>query len=223
MIKLEYTRKIVDQVFRESSKRHRKDFGFGKNKDVERVMENIWKLRFENAITLVDKYSESPIETQVGYALVCGFYMVSPTLCSVLDDYLLYCLNNGDTSAFPNKKDNECLKEFLGVYFDTQVWLIPNAWINKKIRCDFALCKAKEFRRTKENTIIIECDSFQYHGNREGFIKDKKRERELIKLGYNKILRFSGHEICRDPKEVALEIMKYAADIFYPKKKIHKA
>ena len=53
--------------------------------------------------------------------------------------------------------------------------------------------------------IIVECDGFDYHSDRDRFTNDRQRDRTLISLGYE-VLRFSGSEIYRDPFKVSAEL-----------------
>ncbi len=84
---------------------------------------------------------------------------------------------------------------------------------DKKCRVDF-LILMKDLRNwdepeIKENILIIELDSFLWHGSDpEQFTKEKERERGLKKEGYN-VMRFSGREIWRDVEKCVDETMQY--------------
>ncbi|MBW1995541.1 MAG: DUF559 domain-containing protein [Deltaproteobacteria bacterium] len=56
--------------------------------------------------------------------------------------------------------------------------------------------------------LIIECDGFRYHSDKESFTKDRARDRVLQRKGFI-VLRFSGHEIYHDPVGKALELLDY--------------
>lgn len=56
--------------------------------------------------------------------------------------------------------------------------------------------------------IVVECDGFAHHSDRERFINDRKRDRALKAIGYD-VLRFSGSEIFTDPVGTAHELAKY--------------
>jgi len=65
----------------------------------------------------------------------------------------------------------------------------------------------------KENILIVELDSYLWHGSKsEQFANEKKRERELKKEGYN-IMRFSGREIYRDVEKCVEEVIQYLNEI----------
>lgn len=53
--------------------------------------------------------------------------------------------------------------------------------------------------------VAVECDGYEWHGNKESFDKDRRRDRTLKAIGCD-VLRFSGAEIFRDPNEAALEL-----------------
>lgn len=83
----------------------------------------------------------------------------------------------------------------------------------KYYRVDF-LILMKDLRNwdepeIKENMLIVELDSFLWHGsNPEQFTREKERERELRKEGYN-VIRFSGREIWRDVEKCVDETIQY--------------
>lgn len=56
--------------------------------------------------------------------------------------------------------------------------------------------------------IIVECDSFQHHGDKSAFIKDKKRDRLLKSHGYD-VLRYSGSEIHKDPIGTGTDLFEF--------------
>ena len=53
--------------------------------------------------------------------------------------------------------------------------------------------------------IIGECDSYQYHYNKESFDYDRQRSRALQSLGF-KVLQYSGGEIYNDPIHTSYEL-----------------
>jgi hypothetical protein len=59
-----------------------------------------------------------------------------------------------------------------------------------------------------EIKIIVECDGFAYHSDKERFKNDRQRDRALKTLGYD-VLRFSGSEIVGDPVNAPHELAKY--------------
>lgn len=56
--------------------------------------------------------------------------------------------------------------------------------------------------------LVVECDGFKYHKDKESFTKDRVRDRLLQKEGYQ-VLRFSGSEIYKNPIEKADELSDY--------------
>jgi hypothetical protein len=59
--------------------------------------------------------------------------------------------------------------------------------------------------------IIVECDGYAYHSDKEHFIADRQRDRALKALGYD-VWRFSGSEIYSDPVNAPFELAKYLWD-----------
>lgn len=195
-----FTSKNIDDLFEMATKNHidymRKD---GEDENVIELLERVFKERFYLSIKKIDELSESPIEKEVGKSLICGLYANSPAACVVAPSRPIDEIKIKETEGI----DKDLMDEFLNLFYMTDFWLMPNMWLNDKIRADFVILRAKD-----KKIFIIECDSFQYHGNKEGFIKDKKREREIVKLGYP-ILRFSGSEIVKNSIKVAREIFDF--------------
>jgi len=88
-------------------------------------------------------------------------------------------------------------------------FIIPQYKIGN-YRVDFFICLDNsdiDPYEDKENCLIIELDSYLWHGSDpEQFAKEKERERELQKEGWN-IMRFSGREIYRDVDKCVQEII----------------
>lgn len=81
----------------------------------------------------------------------------------------------------------------------------PSALPSEKgVRTDllFWMPKHRDFR------VIVECDSYQYHDNKESFDYDRQRSRVLQRLGF-KVLQYSGGEICKDPIRTSFELYDY--------------
>jgi len=53
--------------------------------------------------------------------------------------------------------------------------------------------------------IVVECDGFQFHSNKQTFENDRARDRLLQMNGY-RVIRFSGTEINQDPVKVCNEL-----------------
>jgi very-short-patch-repair endonuclease len=65
----------------------------------------------------------------------------------------------------------------------------------------------------KERCLVIELDSYVYHGSDpEQFTKEKERERELKKEGWD-IMRFSGREVYRDVEKCVKEALEYISNV----------
>lgn len=62
-----------------------------------------------------------------------------------------------------------------------------------------------------EIKIIVECDGFAYHSDKNKFKSDRQRDRALKSQGYD-VLRFSGSEIFGDPINVPHELATYLWD-----------
>lgn len=79
-------------------------------------------------------------------------------------------------------------------------------------RVDFMICfndKSVNPYDNKDNCLIVELDSYLWHGSDpEQFTKEKARERDITKEGY-KLMRFSGREVYRDVERCVRESMGY--------------
>ena len=56
--------------------------------------------------------------------------------------------------------------------------------------------------------VIVECDGFQYHEEKQAFIRDRKRDRALVFNGY-RVLRYSGSEIYADPIAASVDLAEH--------------
>ncbi len=56
--------------------------------------------------------------------------------------------------------------------------------------------------------IVVECDGFKYHSNKDAFIHDRKRDRALKVQGYD-VLRYSGSEIYSNPIAASTDLTEY--------------
>lgn len=56
--------------------------------------------------------------------------------------------------------------------------------------------------------VIVECDGFEHHSNKDSFISDRKRDRVLQSNGFQ-VLRFSGSEIYNEPAKVTSDLLEY--------------
>jgi|TARA_Y100000310_G_C20615952_1_gene780626 very-short-patch-repair endonuclease len=83
---------------------------------------------------------------------------------------------------------------------------------NKAYIIDFVICckeQNQDEQITPETAVLVELDSYLWHGQTpEQFEKEKKRERDLKKAGYD-LLRFSGREIMRDVGKCVREAITY--------------
>lgn len=56
--------------------------------------------------------------------------------------------------------------------------------------------------------VIVECDGFEHHSNKDSFVSDRKRDRVLQSKGFQ-VLRFSGSEIFNEPAKVTGDILEF--------------
>ncbi len=89
-------------------------------------------------------------------------------------------------------------------HFTLQTY-IENVKLNgKQMRPDITIWLPED----PEFKLVIECDGFQYHSNRESFVADRQRDRLLQKNGY-KVHRYSGLEIYHKPVETGYDLCQY--------------
>jgi very-short-patch-repair endonuclease len=93
-----------------------------------------------------------------------------------------------------------CVKSWLDLRsINTRIKIFPQKIIKtsgNEYRVDFYIEKPKSDGETIK--LIIECDGHEFHERtKEQAMRDKKRDRELIKCGY-KVIHFTGSEIYKD-------------------------
>jgi hypothetical protein len=60
----------------------------------------------------------------------------------------------------------------------------------------------------KNVKVIVECDGFEHHSNKDSFVSDRKRDRVLQSKGFQ-VLRFSGSEIYNESVTVTSNILEF--------------
>lgn len=94
-------------------------------------------------------------------------------------------------------------------YCDYENFFIKPQYKINNYRVDFMVYFRKDGFGHKEKSLIVEIDSHLWHGaDPEQFTKEKKRERELQKEGYN-LMRFSGREIWRNVEKCVEEVLDF--------------
>lgn len=135
--------------------------------------------------------------------------------CGDYDDILTYLQNEVRSGKMSQEHRRELVQWFL-----TYEWLnmgqkyhlivqagFPHIRVDgKSIRTDLFLWIPDK----EEVRLVVECDGFQWHGNRDAFTADRKRDRALQDKSFQ-FMRFSGSEIYKDPAAVANELFKYLA------------
>ncbi|QQE80900.1 endonuclease domain-containing protein [Alicyclobacillus sp. SO9] len=72
-------------------------------------------------------------------------------------------------------------------------------------RVDFLLSTLKK-------QLVIECDGHDFHEKtKKQAARDKKRDRDLIKMGYT-VIRYTGTEICNDVDKILFELDELLLD-----------
>lgn len=98
-------------------------------------------------------------------------------------------------------------------YSDYENFYIESQYGVNNYTVDFMIYFRKDGYKYKEKSLIVELDSYLWHGaDPEQFTKEKKRERELQKEGYN-LMRFSGREIYRNVEKCVDEVLDFLSDI----------
>ena len=105
--------------------------------------------------------------------------------------------------------------------YEEYYWIMPQYKINN-YRVDFLIYyhyfskwikESKYPEHNKNKSLIVELDSFLWHGSKpEQFAKEKERERELKKENWN-MMRFSGREIYRNAEKCVEEVFEYFSKI----------
>lgn len=99
--------------------------------------------------------------------------------------------------------------------YDSEIIIEPQAKIGD-YRVDFLITTIETFYVPEEDTIkkhlVVECDGHDFHEKtKEQAAKDKKRDRELQKKGFN-VFRYSGSEIWQDAFECAENSIVFMKD-----------
>lgn len=98
----------------------------------------------------------------------------------------------------------DCVFMFPQAYFDRDMGeLFPELKPILPMRPDILFTHLK----TKAK-LVVECDGFEYHKEKENFKKDRKRDRVLKHAGFE-TMRFAGSEIYSDPENCAFDIFDY--------------
>lgn len=133
---------------------------------------------------------------------------------SVFDNYFKYIYSRDDTEEEKLNMASEFLDYFVfNMYNRFHVSIksrFDNIRVNgKSIRPDIFiwLPSVPAFK------LIIECDGYAFHSNKEAFTNDRIRDRELQIRGFQ-VLRFSGHEIVANPLFKSKELYNYLVDIY---------
>lgn len=164
------------------------------DQEAKKALEGVYTRRLEASIGRIESLTESPIEKQVAYSTFLTLFIHHPSLCMV-----------------PDVGDEDAL--------NVKYWVMPNHWVTKKVRTDLFITRSPNKSKGKTKGLVVECDSFQWHGDKEAFAKDKVREREITKLGYP-VIRFSGREINKNPFKVSCEIINFMDRVFHPSRKL---
>jgi hypothetical protein len=172
-------------------------------KETNDVLSSIGEAIIKISLDNLEEFTESPIEFQLGASLFSGMFIASPISCMVLGPRQLELLS----SDYEGDKEFKELLDLIIKKF-TKFLLCPNLWLSKKIRTDFVVVEMDKRKKKGKGITVIECDSFQFHGNPRAFRKDIERQREILKLGFP-VLRFSGQEIMENPVKVGKEIVDY--------------
>lgn len=126
------------------------------------------------------------------------------------DGFLEYLIEIGDMereekSFYEVRFSFHKLYDIHNCYHVTLQPKFPNIIIDgKTIRADM-LVWVPNYPEVK---LIIECDGYKYHKERNSFITDRKRDRALKKEGFE-VLRFSGSEINKKPAQTSIEVYDF--------------
>lgn len=60
--------------------------------------------------------------------------------------------------------------------------------------------------------VVVECDGFAYHGGRREFRNDRRRDRELVALGYV-VLRFTWEDVMQHPAQMVDSVRRALAQL----------
>lgn len=75
---------------------------------------------------------------------------------------------------------------------------------NRRVKPDITIWLPEK----AEFKLVVECDGFKFHSDKETFTRDRQKDRELQKVGY-KTHRYSGTEIYNKPVETGFDLCEY--------------
>lgn len=144
-----------------------------------------------------DNFNMSLWQDCIGYEKNETLNMSSPI------EHILYCAL-GTLGRINHYEDAEPI-EIQGKHYVSGLGINWQKVIGK-YRVDFEVFNSD---RSESKTVLVECDSHQFHERTE---KERRYEKErdcwLKKQGYT-VLRFTGKEIIEDPFNVAAEILSF--------------
>lgn len=201
---------------------------------VKSLMRLLYATNIERNLNMMSARWESPIEEQFLLHLAVGFCSIHPTslFAPTLDlqqrllqayslrDLVLQLEKDTDVSRFRIEKElltDEEQKlimqaEFLEDIWKNSVWFIPQVEIPELEggRVDLLLWRYKWMHEKYEfdKKLVVECDGYEYHKDKNNFERDRKRDR-ILKANRFEVMRFAGSEICENAANCALEVIKY--------------
>jgi len=147
-------------------------------------------VEFESHIIL--KYAEEEINSPIEQILFCALETIREI--------------NYIEKAEPFDIDAGTFLSGLAVYPQYQIG---------EYRCDFFVGYYKldySLKKQKAQTIIVECDSQEFHERTEKERRyEKMRDRFFLSQGY-KVFRYTGKEIIERPLDIAIEIIAFVTE-----------
>lgn len=132
-------------------------------------------------------YKKGSIESFVDFGIAKGIFSEEERETTIAEFILYQDMGLGNTiSLMPQAKFPNIIVNGHSLRVDAYAWLPENESFN----------------------LVIECDGYEYHSDKDTFVYDRERDRVLRNEGFE-ILRFSGREINQRPIDVAKEVIRY--------------
>lgn len=176
------------------------------SQDVQNLAESVWPRIAERVVQeyatklLIDADYASPIEQRLYFALqshYIGEFMNYPHATE-----LMVRKKVSEISALLESKGQPPLKK-IAAFWDYEVDLF--------LYLDFYLVDVSGgFRRCPPFFLAIECDGFAYHGDKQAFQRDRRKDVDLKIQGLD-VVRFTGRQINKDVDACVRRVDELAA------------
>lgn len=170
------------------------------SREAQELVEKISLQMLEEIAAKCIKRAGSPIETKFITAFFheCGEASKLPLPLRLFEDWE----EPEDSKTAPIER---CGINLRRVFREGAVYIEP--------QCDTEYRKVDYFFMSgdTQKSVVVECDGAAYHSKDKQFTRDRETDRQIIARSNGRItiMRFSGHEIYKDAKKCAKQVLDY--------------